>query len=90
MKPIDYIYKNIDCLNTAILKQLIEDADENVSENIYDYLMETTWNTNPSILKEFGLDVKRSSENKDETNNVLANEEGTELTDENNNTLEVL
>lgn len=90
MKPIDYIYKNIDCLNIAILKQLIENAGENVSENIYNYLVETTWNTNPSILKEFGLDVKRSGENKDETNNVLANEERTELTDENNNTLEVL
>lgn len=35
MKPIDYIYKNIDCLNIAILKQLIENAGENVSENIY-------------------------------------------------------
>lgn len=71
MKPIDYIYKNIDCLNTAILKQLIEDAGENVSENIYNYLMETTWNTNPAILKEFGLDVEKSKEGKGSADTII-------------------
>lgn len=60
MKPIDYIYKNLGHLNMTILKQLIIDADETVSEEIYDYLKETPWNTNVAILKEMGLDITPS------------------------------
>lgn len=62
MKPIDYIYKNLDCFNISIFKQIVEDSGETPSEDIYDYLMETTWNTNPALLKQFGLDIERSSE----------------------------
>lgn len=58
MKPIDYIYKNLGHLNMTVLKQLITDAGETVSEEIYDYLKETPWNTNTAILKEMGLDIK--------------------------------
>lgn len=61
MKPIDYIYKNLGHLNMTVLKQLITDAGETVSEEIYDYLKETPWNTNTAILKEMGLDIERSS-----------------------------
>jgi len=62
MKPIDYIYKNLDSFNISIFKQIVEESGEEVSESIYDYLMETTWNTNPALLKQFGLDIERSSE----------------------------
>lgn len=62
MKPIDYIYKNLGHLNMTVLKQLITDAGETVSEEIYDYLRETPWNTNTAILKEMGLDIERSKE----------------------------
>jgi len=66
MKPIDYIYKNLDSFNISIFKQIVEESGEEVSESIYDYLMKTTWNTNPALLKQFGLDIERSSE--DESN----------------------
>lgn len=62
MKPIDYIYKNLDSFNISIFKQIVEESGEEVSESIYDYLMETTWNTNPALLRQFGLDIERSSE----------------------------
>ena len=62
MKPIDYIYKNLDSFNISIFKQIVEESGETPSEDIYDYLMETTWNTNPALLKQFGLDIERSSE----------------------------
>ena len=62
MKPIDYIYKNLDSFNLSIFQQIVEESGEEVSESIYDYLMETTWNTNPALLKQFGLDIERSSE----------------------------
>ena len=62
MKPIDYIYKNLDSFNISIFQQIVEESGEEVSESIYDYLMETTWNTNPALLKQFGLDIERSSE----------------------------
>ena len=62
MKPIDYIYKNLDSFNISIFKQIVEESGEEVSESIYDYLMETTWNTNPALLKQFGLDIEKSSE----------------------------
>jgi hypothetical protein len=61
MKPIDYIYKNLGHLNMAVLEQLITDAGETVSEEIYNYLKETPWNTNMAILKDMGLDIERSS-----------------------------
>ena len=57
MKPIDYIYKNLGHLNMTVLEQLITDAGETVSEEIYDYLKETPWNTNMAILKDMGLDI---------------------------------
>ena len=66
MKPIDYIYKNLDSFNISIFKQIVEESGEEVSESIYDYLMETTWNTNPALLKQFGLDIERSSEDESE------------------------
>jgi hypothetical protein len=59
MKPIDYIFKNLGCINTTVLKQLITDAGETVSEEIYDYLKETPMNTNTAILKQMGLDIDR-------------------------------
>lgn len=62
MKPIDYIYKNLDSFNISIFKQIVEESGEEVSESIYDYLMETTWNTNPALLKQFGLDIVRTKE----------------------------
>ena len=62
MKPIDYIYKNLHCFNLAIFKQILAESGEEVSESIYDYLMETTWNTNPTFLKQFGLDIVRTKE----------------------------
>lgn len=60
MKPIDYIFKNLGCINTTVLEQLITDAGETVSEEIYDYLKETPLNTNTAILKQMGLDIERS------------------------------
>ena len=62
MKPIDYIYKNLYCFNLPIFKQILAESGEEVSESIYDYLMETTWNTNPTFLKQFGLDIVRTKE----------------------------
>lgn len=62
MKPIDYIYKNLHCFNLSIFKQILAESGEEVSESIYDYLMETTWNTNPTFLKQFGLDIVRTKE----------------------------
>ena len=62
MKPIDYIYKNLHCFNLPIFKQILAESGEEVSESIYDYLMETTWNTNPTFLKQFGLDIVRTKE----------------------------
>ena len=70
MKPIDYIYKNFHCFNLPIFKQILAESGEEVSESIYDYLMETTWNTNPTFLKQFGLDIVRTKEESGE------NEEG--------------
>lgn len=67
MKPIDYIFKNLGRLNTTVLKQLITDAGETVSEEIYDYLKETPMNTNTAILKQMGLDIERSREDGDLT-----------------------
>jgi len=69
MKPIDYIYKNLDSFNISIFKQIVEESGEEVSESIYDYLMETTWNTNPALLKQFGLDIERSSEDESDESN---------------------
>lgn len=72
MKPIDYIYENIDCFNLTIFKQILEESGETVSEEIYDYLMETTWNTNPALLKQYGLDIERSNEeDKEKTHLVI-------------------
>ena len=62
MKPIDYIYKNLHCFNLSIFKRILAESGEEVSESIYDYLMETTWNTNPTFLKQFGLDIVRTKE----------------------------
>ena len=62
MKPIDYIYKNLHCFNPSIFKRILAESGEEVSESIYDYLMETTWNTNPTFLKQFGLDIVRTKE----------------------------
>ena len=70
MKPIDYIFKNLGCINTTVLKQLITDAGETVSEEIYDYLKETPMNTNTAILKQMGLDIERSGEDESE-NRIL-------------------
>ena len=67
MKPIDYIYKNLGHLNMTVLKQLIIDAGETVSEEIYDYLRETPWNTNMAILKQMGLDIERSKKDESES-----------------------
>ena len=67
MKPIDYIYKNLDSFNISIFKQIVEESGETPSEDIYDYLMETTWNTNSALLKQFGLDIERSSEDESES-----------------------
>ena len=67
MKPIDYIYKNLDSFNISIFKQIVEESGETPSEDIYDYLTETTWNTNPALLKQFGLDIERSSEDEGES-----------------------
>ena len=78
MKPIDYIYKNLDCFNISIFKQIVEESGEEVSESIYDYLMETTWNTNPALLKQFGLDIERSREGGEDGEDEL---EGTVLFD---------
>ena len=69
MKPIDYIYKNLDSFNISIFKQIVEESGEEVSESIYDYLMETTWNTNPALLKQFGLDIERSREDESGSGN---------------------
>ena len=71
MKPIDYIYENIDCFNLAIFKQILEESGETVSEEIYDYLMETTWNTNPALLKQYGLDIERSNEKEDKNHTPI-------------------
>ncbi len=60
MKPIDYILKNLSHLNMIVLKQLITDAGETVSEEIYDYLKQTPLNTNTALLKQFGLDIEVS------------------------------
>lgn len=43
-----------------VLKQLITDAGETVSEEIYDYLKQTPLNTNTALLKQFGLDIEVS------------------------------
>lgn len=67
MKPIDYILKNLSHLNMTILKQIITDAGETVSEEIYDYLKETPLNTNTAILKQMGLDIEKSKENESES-----------------------
>ena len=32
MKPIDYIYKNLDSFNISIFKQIVEESGEEVSE----------------------------------------------------------
>ena len=62
MKPIDYIYKNLNSFNFLIFVRLIKEAGEEVSVDIFDYLKKTTWNTNPAILKQFGLDIKKTDE----------------------------
>ena len=81
MKPIDYIYKNLDSFNISIFKQIVEESGEEVSESIYDYLMETTWNTNPALLKQFGLDIERSSEDEEVlTNKKLTIIQSTQIT----------
>ena len=62
MKPIEYIYKNLNSFNITIFKEIVESSGETVSEDIYDYLMETPWNTNPVFLKQFGLNIDNSNE----------------------------
>ncbi len=66
MKAIDYIYNNLNCLNRPILAQFLEKENVELTDEIWDYLRETSWNTNPVFLRQFGIDIERSSEEGEE------------------------
>lgn len=65
MKAITYIKQNLSHLNPQILDQLLENEGSILTEELWAYLSETSWNTNPAILwSEFGIDVDENGEGK--------------------------
>lgn len=55
MAIYDYITKNLPRLNWNILPQLFEDEGVEFTEEVYNYLEETSGNTNWNLLKNWGI-----------------------------------
>lgn len=65
MTIYEYITKNLPNLNWNILPQIFEREGVELTEDIEKYLRETPGNTNSAILKNFGLNMERSGEEKE-------------------------
>lgn len=66
MTIYEYINKNLSNLNWNILPQIFESEGVELTEDIEKYLRETPGNTNPAILKDFGLDIEGSGEDEED------------------------
>lgn len=61
MKSITYIKRNLTNLNRSILSQLLQSEEVELTDELWNYLTETPWNTNWRLLEKFGIDIREES-----------------------------